>query len=371
MRQIYDNTVTLLKGLLRMILSRCRSCVLETMQGIRRWGRYYMVRIGSNSGFLGLMYLALFSKSFRRECRGVLLGLSKNVYQPMEKNSYLLRRSIHRLEKGLLMQPRREVFAVDYITETVQCYRYLAGQAKCDRFRDNEVRWAHDVLRRYFQICGDHTVVNSAREVFESIGYHSDDTSVPYVPCKPTISEPSPVDYQAILELAKRRKSVRWYLPKPVRRELIDRAIEVANLAPSACNRQPFEFLVLDDPATVRELASLPMGAHGFAHNIPVLVIVVGKLDAFFNERDRHLIYIDGSLATMPFLLALETLGLNSCCLNWPEIEEKELLMTKRLHLQPDERIVMLIAVGYGDPQGLVASSGRKSLDSIRRYPSL
>ena len=70
----------------------------------------------------------------------------------------------------------------------------------------------------------------------------------------------------------------------------------------------------------------------------------------------------------MSFMLALETLGLSSSVINWPDFEPVEMKMKKTLKLKIDERPVMLIAVGYPDPEGKVAFSQRKSLNSIRNY---
>ncbi|MGB9006653.1 MAG: nitroreductase family protein [Candidatus Aminicenantales bacterium] len=50
-------------------------------------------------------------------------------------------------------------------------------------------------------------------------------------------------------ELYRGRRSVRQFQPKPVPRELLMRLADAARLAPSAANRQPLEFILLDDPA--------------------------------------------------------------------------------------------------------------------------
>ena len=42
--------------------------------------------------------------------------------------------------------------------------------------------------------------------------------------------------------------------------------------------------------------------------------------------------------------------------------------MVSLLNLEPDERVVLLIAVGYPDPEGMVATSRKKSLERLRRY---
>ena len=118
----------------------------------------------------------------------------------------------------------------------------------------------------------------------------------------------------------------------------------------------------------VKKVSEIPMGTKGYAHNIPVIAVIVGRQRAYFSERDRHLIYIDGSLAAMAFMFALETQGIASCPINWPDIEERERKMAKLLGLAPDERPIMLVAIGYPDPEGAVAYSQKKPLEEARFY---
>ena len=54
------------------------------------------------------------------------------------------------------------------------------------------------------------------------------------------------------LELVQHRQSVRKYLPDPVSRETIEHCISAARLAPSACNSQPWHFVIIDDPELKR-----------------------------------------------------------------------------------------------------------------------
>jgi nitroreductase len=281
---------------------------------------------------------------------------------------YALRRNIHRIEKGLIIRPRRAVFAEDYIAQTVEQYASLArnaGQAEQDR--DPLLTWVADVLGAYFAAVNSSPAIDRARnryqEVLDQTGYQPGDV-------KPSRRDLKPLNirYEDLLELARRRRSVRWYEQKPVPRDVIDRAIEVARWSPSACNRQPFEFRIFDNPELVRRLGALPMGAAHFFENFPCLVVVIGKMRAFSHERDRHLIYIDVGLAAMAFQFALEVQGIGSCSINWPEIPHLEGRMRKALSLAPDDRPVLLISLGYPNPEGMIPFSQRKPLDELRSY---
>ena len=52
----------------------------------------------------------------------------------------------------------------------------------------------------------------------------------------------------SFLDLARRRQSDRGYSERAVTREQIERCLAAATLAPSACNSQPWFFVVVDEP---------------------------------------------------------------------------------------------------------------------------
>jgi nitroreductase len=173
------------------------------------------------------------------------------------------------------------------------------------------------------------------------------------------------ISYDDLYSLFMHRRSVRWFLEKEVPMGLIHKAINAATLAPSACNRQPFVFFVLNSKDKVGRVAKLAGGASGFADNLQCLIVVVGELDSYPNEYDRHLIYIDGALASMQLMLAFETLGLATCTINWPDTEMKEKKLQSILTLPDCHRPILLLAVGYADPAGGVPYSQKKGSDVL------
>lgn len=334
-----------------------------------------LARVASRSRFGSAAYYFFFSTTFWREQQAVLRGRVNydRVVRSRTSSPYLLRRNVHRLEKGLIMRPRRDVFAVDYIEETVDCFhQQCEGAAAAEGVASSEeLQWAEDVLARYFAVVDGHPSVDRARARYESSRREMSCSGAGLAPYARNLDEAPGVGYEGLLGLARRRRSTRWFLPFPVDRELIDKAVTVASLSPSACNRQPYRFHIFDDPADVVRVAGVPMGTVGFSQNFPAVVVVVGRQRAYFSERDRHVIYIDASLAVMSFVLALETMGLSSCCINWPDVESREREMANLLQLAPDERVIMLVAVGHPDPTGLVPYSQKMPLESVRTYSSL
>lgn len=325
---------------------------------------------------LSIPYNIISFATFNREEFAVLRG-RRDYYRNLGKfrrSHTELRRNIHRLEKGLLMQPRREIFALDYITETIEFYERAVDRCR-GQLADidlGELEWAYGVLNEYFSVVNQDDPVIAACQARFSATQETFRTSITHkIPYARAKSAQSDVAYDDLLALAMQRRSVRWFEQRPVPRELIDKALLVARQSPSACNRLPYEFRIFDDPGMVAKVAKIPFGSAGYSHQIPTVAVLVGRLSHYFSPRDRHVIYVDSSLACMAFMLALETQGLASSVINWPDFEPLERKMQRTLNLDYDERVIMLVAIGYPDPDGLVAFSEKKSLEVIRRYNDL
>ena len=57
--------------------------------------------------------------------------------------------------------------------------------------------------------------------------------------------------------MIQKRQSDRKYKDEPVSREDIVKCLEAARLAPSACNSQPWRFVVVEDKAALKEMSKL------------------------------------------------------------------------------------------------------------------
>lgn len=317
--------------------------------------------------YIDLLY-ALNGK-FRNEHAAVRAGIKAHTAGLGQSDrgslSFFLRRSVHRIEKGLIMHPRRDVFAIDYIAQAVEAYEGLSREN--DRLDEKLLMWASGILDIYFETTASHPVRDAAEKRYQEVrsGYTVDVSAIAPLGGGLDID---PDEIERVKRLAQKRRSVRWYLQKPVPREAIDLAVEIASESPSACNRQAFEFLVYDDPALVAKIANIPKGCSNFSHNFPCVVLIIGKQNAFSHERDRHVVYVDGSLAAMSFQYALTAQGIGSCCINWPALGYQDDVARKAAGLKDYEQPIMLISVGYPDPERLVPISVKKPVDELRTY---
>lgn len=305
--------------------------------------------------------------TFYREQRAVLCGMAKHheLEASAESPRHRLVRGVHRIEKGLSMRDRRSVFAESYVGEVVTD---LEAEWPDDGEPDCQLEWAVDVLAEYFDVVEPTDPIGDAESRYEAFledVAHEPGEKVPFP--RAEIDE-APVSYPEIEQLARQRTSTRWFQQRPVPRSELDDALAVARQSPSACNRQSYEFRFFDEPTLIEEVASLAIGANGYDDNIPCLAVIVGKQRAYSEDRDKHVIYIDASLAAMAFQLSLEAQGLAACCINWPAIPRNQRKMAELLDLDPDESVVMLMAIGYPDPDGMIPYSEKKTVEQLRSF---
>ena len=160
------------------------------------------------------------------------------------------------------------------------------------------------------------------------------------------------IDAIKILELIKSRQSDRKYSNQPVEKEKVERIIEAGRLAPSACNAQPWKFIVVDQPELLSKLADAAsaklLGMNGFVDQAPVMIVVVreqanfsSRMGAVIKDKDYSL--IDIGIASQNICLQAEAEGIGSCMLGW--FDEK--LVRKTLSIPKSKRVELIITLGY------------------------
>jgi nitroreductase len=174
-----------------------------------------------------------------------------------------------------------------------------------------------------------------------------------------------------MLELILNRQSDRSYNDKPVENEKIERIIEAGRMAPSACNAQPWKFIIVTDPelrAKISEAASAKLlGMNSFVNQAPLLLIVVrekanmsSKIGSTVKNKDYSL--IDIGIASENICLQARAEGSGSCMIGW--FDEKE--VKKILAIPATKRVELIITLGY--PAKELRAKKRKSLTETVTY---
>lgn len=155
----------------------------------------------------------------------------------------------------------------------------------------------------------------------------------------------------SFLELVNARQSDRCFdAGRPVEQEKLERIMEVARLAPSACNAQPWKFVVVTEPELARKVgkAAAGIGMNKFAADAPVHVLIVEEAPNFTSFiggkiKRKHFPQVDIGIAAAHIVLAAESEGLGSCILGW--FDEKEI--KKQTGIPESKRLLLDVIIGY------------------------
>ena len=140
-------------------------------------------------------------------------------------------------------------------------------------------------------------------------------------------------------------------------------------MAPSACNAQPWKFVVVKDQelATNVGKAAAGLGMNKFAKDAPVHILIVEESANFTSKlggkwKNKHFPLIDIGIVAAHIALAAESEGLGSCILGWFD-EEKIKTLTK---IPTSKRLLLDILIGY--PTKGKRKKLRKSNDKVISY---
>jgi len=179
----------------------------------------------------------------------------------------------------------------------------------------------------------------------------------------------------ALLDLIKHRKSVRHFLDRPVEQEKIMMCLEAARLAPSACNSQPWKFVVVDDKQLKNKLCRAAFSGiylmNSFCKRAPIIVVVVSERAKFLARigglfRGTQYYLIDIGIACEHFVLQAEELGLGTCWIGW----FNERAVKSILNIPKRKKIDILIALGYYAMEKVVSKHDREPIDKIASFNS-
>ena len=154
-------------------------------------------------------------------------------------------------------------------------------------------------------------------------------------------------------DVIKNRRSIRSYKPNPIPREKINKILESARLAPSASNRQPWHFIVVEDKTMIKKLAK-----QSWAEEAPLMI--VGLADT---EESPNWCQNDLGIAIEHMVLTAWDLGLGTC---WMGQSNREDLLRELLEIPDKMRPVALITVG--DAKSIPDAKTRKSMETIASW---
>lgn len=161
------------------------------------------------------------------------------------------------------------------------------------------------------------------------------------------------------------RHSIRYFSKETVTKDIIEKALNLAQRTPSACNRQGWHTHVFQGEESVR-LIKWQGGSHGFEDEIRTSILVTANLKAFL-YYEIHQAYIDGGLYAMNLINALHSLGLGTIPLSCGFTHDK---LKKLVDFDIPQNEVPIVIIGVGNllENFNVAISKRKDIGQTNRF---
>ncbi|MFB6099465.1 MAG: nitroreductase family protein [Salinibacter sp.] len=197
---------------------------------------------------------------------------------------------------------------------------------------------------------------------------------------------------RAFREQMSQRRSVREFSDRPVPRELIEEALRTANSAPSGANRQPWQFVAVDDPELKAEIrtaaeeeeqefyesrvtdeweeALAPLGTDWrkpYLETAPWLVVCFAEqygIDENGEKAKNYYVQESVGIACGLFITAIHNMGLATLTHTPAPMN----FLRDILERPANERPYILFPVGYPAEDATVPDLDRKALDDVVQW---
>lgn len=169
-------------------------------------------------------------------------------------------------------------------------------------------------------------------------------------------------------ELIHKRCSIRKFAARPVEKEKLEKIVEAARIAPSAVDKQPWFFLIINEPDNIKQLATsykLPW----LAKAPSAIVLLEDKNVSWKRPSDgRDFGDVDMGIAIYAMWLEATNLGLGAACLSFFDPEKIKTLYELPDYIEP----ISIMPIGYPENEELWKNrKPRKEMNDIAYWETL
>lgn len=169
-------------------------------------------------------------------------------------------------------------------------------------------------------------------------------------------------------ELIEKRQSCRNFDPqREIPREVLEEILEAGRLSPSACNAQPYHFVLAQGEEARFVASARKHGLNKFIDDSPAFILIfeesynaTAALGSKLQDQDYR--SVDIGIATAFLTLKAEELGVGSCILGY--FDEKKI----QKHFGIKKRLRIILALGYSKSSDLQRNKKRKRLEELTTW---
>lgn len=163
-----------------------------------------------------------------------------------------------------------------------------------------------------------------------------------------TIAVQKPINTERMnfKELLTSRHSVRHFSSTSVDRDLIYKAIRLAQYTPSACNRQGWKTRIISDRKKINRILENQNGNRGFGHEFDKLLIITSDLRMQQKNRELFQAFIDGGMYAENIINALFFYGIAGVPLSASLTTQQERIVRNIAEIDDAEVLILFIGIG-------------------------
>lgn len=160
------------------------------------------------------------------------------------------------------------------------------------------------------------------------------------------------MNQKEIYDMIMSRTSVRSFLDQPIEPKKVDMLLHAGMAAPSACNKQPWHFAVIDDRKLLDQIPHFSPYA-SMVKEAPLAIVVCGDLSKTLNGIEQEFWIQDCAAATENILLMAHALNLGAVWTALYPLEDRYNRMQNLLGLPSN--LIPLNTIVIGHPKNLPA----------------
>lgn len=271
----------------------------------------------------------------------------------------------HGLEKGFLYYNMKKGFAKNRVANL---HKILKNEEVINNSSRTQIKVGYQVMCKYY-------------ELHQDKGYDIEDiyTKEQYLFYKSVLNSNYTHEFSGVIEwdkekfysnndkdffhFAHSRKSVRSFTGKKFPLELINKVIELANTAPSVCNRQASNVYLIEDKNKIDNILKVQGGFTGYTEKVNQLLIITNDRSYYYTIGERNQLYIDGGIYLMNLLYALHYYKIGNCPTHWGKTHKEEKKLSKVISLPESEKIIAMIPIGEVTDVFRTTTSARRTIN--------
>ena len=267
----------------------------------------------------------------------------------------------HVLEKGITMPNRKLGFGYERVRSLIKkCSKAI------QKYSNNhiEVQCTLKDLEQYLQIHQQEEFKlpeDITIGIKELLQYKLVDTQ----PCFEISKDEYFKKTNDFFEFAHQRHSVRWYSKEIVDKETLIKAIQLAQTAPSACNRQSSKVYIIETNEKKKQVLQIQNGNRGFGHHADKILLITADMRCW-NYKYRTSAFLDAGIFTQNLLYSLHYFNICACTLN-AHLSIKDMFRLRKI-VGYSKSEIPTVFISIGSPTDVFYIAGSQRVGSEKKY---